>query len=521
MVNCTTGMSVWGSAHVYSNNITGFEEMGIDAVQGNDATIEDNWISGTGKEGIVLRFACGMIIRNNTLIGCGINAEEIYDWCNDFQIVDNTVNGVTLGFFNVTSGMVLDGNAFGQIILFKCVNSTIIGGTFRNTSSGIVMLYSSITKMQDCQFANCTSGVLSQKSSAVEILNCQFEHCGFEIQGYNSAHFDHVVTNSSVNAKPLTYLKSTSDVQLNTSDHGQIITFDCENIQVSGGSIQDISPGITFAYCITGIIESVDISSNAKRGILLVRTTDCIVRYCNITNQDIGLYMDHTQNNLIVNNTIAYNEIGIRTFGSSNHFYYNNLHDNLFYNAFEGQGPNTWDDGDSMGNWWDDYQGEGLYMIHFDYGCLDYCPIPYDRFPNGVVGDPNPPNVTHTEDIYLDAPRSVWIRWNATDDYSDTYYLYINGNLYETGYWGSWGLTEVYLSFSVGTHNVTIVFEDLGMNTASDTVFVFVSEPTSTPTRPTEVIPDESMILGLVGIIVLVVISSIVIINYILHSKKS
>lgn len=140
-----------------------------------------------------------------------------------------------------------------------------------------------------------------------------------------------------------------------------------------------------------------------------------------------------------------------------------------------------------MGNWWDDYSGEGFYYVDYDYMCFDSCPIPIDRFPNGVRGDPIPPNITQPEDVQVFVDDGVTIHWDGTDENPLYYYVYINGTFYESDYW--WSGIGVNFQFSeISTYNITIILKDQGLNTVSDEVFVYViqpPDPTSSSTGPT------------------------------------
>ncbi|MHA1389169.1 MAG: right-handed parallel beta-helix repeat-containing protein [Candidatus Thorarchaeota archaeon] len=266
--------------------------------------------------------------------------------------------------------MVINGSEYGQIILFKCTNTSIQNGTFVKTTSGISTLYSSQTQIDDCSFIDCTSGVMTYGSSFHELQNCNFTLCGIHTKGAWSSL---TVEDCLVNEKPLTLLKHQDNISLNCNDHGQIIAYASDNLLISGGLISDATVGITLGHSENGTIEYSDLSSNSVKGIYLANNVDCQVRFCNLTENEIGLYMVPTENNHITNNTISLNAIGVRTFCTTNYFYYNTFYDNSRYNAFEGDSANTWDDGTSMGNWWDDYSGVGVYYVEFDYVCFDYC----------------------------------------------------------------------------------------------------------------------------------------------------
>lgn len=106
---------------------------------------------------------------------------------------------------------------------------------------------------------------------------------------------------------------------------------------------------------------------------------------CNISyNDDIGLIIRESNDNVINENIFLNNPIGIRIFetlnfsSKNNYIYMNNFHNNI--NAFD-DGRNNWDNG-IVGNYWNDYEnvdengdgkGEVPYLIPL---------INYDNYPS-------------------------------------------------------------------------------------------------------------------------------------------
>jgi len=95
-------------------------------------------------------------------------------------------------------------------------------------------------------------------------------------------------------------------------------------------------------------------------GIQLSDSDSCTIR-CNIVaNNDwlaIALYWSHR--NIVTDNDIEENDLGIRLGGSSdNAFIHNNIIDNTAQTDVSGENANLWDEGyPSGGNYWSDYNG--------------------------------------------------------------------------------------------------------------------------------------------------------------------
>ncbi len=117
-------------------------------------------------------------------------------------------------------------------------------------------------------------------------------------------------------------------------------------------------------------------------------------------NGERGIYIRDTNHSMIENNTIGFNDVGIRCNEGTNflNFTYNEIfwndgygiylesnnctvHHNNFDNntaspqcSDEGIG-NMWDDGVSEGNWWNDWNGTGNYTIGGSPGNVDRYPL--------------------------------------------------------------------------------------------------------------------------------------------------
>ncbi len=121
-----------------------------------------------------------------------------------------------------------------------------------------------------------------------------------------------------------------------------------------------------------------------------------------------------------------------------------------------------------------------------------------------VVEDTTPPEVIGSDDIQFNLGESgMSILWNATDDYPDTYSIFVAGVEVATGSW----VNGIPIEFSMdeltaGQHNVTIAVYDLGGNMVSDTVIVTVQSGFLTP--------ELMMLLGVGGVIGIVAILVVV-----------
>jgi nitrous oxidase accessory protein len=162
------------------------------------------------------------------------------------------------------------------------------------------------------------------------------------------------------------------------------------------GSIYGIDYSASYSSNVTNTFYNNDISNNYFGIYLLMWTGNNMIISNNIHNNNDGIHLHGSCYNTISANTISKNNIGIRLNNAeeqggdtvyvkyntitennitdnklygvfvpetdNNIFYYNNFVDNggIITRNAEDRGSNTWDDGNGMGNYWDDYLGWDL-----------------------------------------------------------------------------------------------------------------------------------------------------------------
>jgi hypothetical protein len=154
-------------------------------------------------------------------------------------------------------------------------------------------------------------------------------------------------------------------------------------------------------------------------------------------------------------------------------------------NAQDDGMENTWDDGVSIGNFWGDYSGTGLYWIAGQAQSVD-------RFPNGTIGDPIPPKISGPPDMeYKVGTVGHFLDWNISEEYPHEFLVLRNGSIVVSGEPYRHSLKIWVDGLKIGIYNYTLVISDLGGNYACDTVFVRVI-PIEESTRSTAEEPTRS-----------------------------
>jgi len=131
-------------------------------------------------------------------------------------------------------------------------------------------------------------------------------------------------------------------------------------------------------------------------------------------------------------------------------------------------------------------EGDGWHTLHV-YATDQASNSAYANFTFLVDG--TAPTVDALEDIsFYEGTTGHEIAWSASDVHPDSYVIYKNGTLYDTGDWTDTGdvITVDLDQLSLGTFNFTVVFTDEVGNTGTDTVMVTVLMESTTTTTTTE-----------------------------------
>jgi len=120
------------------------------------------------------------------------------------------------------------------------------------------------------------------------------------------------------------------------------------------------------------------ISNHYSCGIDLVKAIGTLVTGNNISRSFRAILLENSTSAIIHSNKLMDNQYGllILSESSNNTIYHNHFANNSIHNAIDDGLSNTWDDGVAVGNWWDDYNGFGFYVISGESASVDTHPLP-------------------------------------------------------------------------------------------------------------------------------------------------
>ncbi len=342
-----------------------------------------------GNRGIYLWDTHRIVVSNNTLNNCNMDLWFSSDGTfsqnvftnggfgylnslaegpdtNDIDI-SNLVNGRSVYFLKNQNGGVVPEDA-GQIILINCTNFNLENRRIKNTSTGIILSYSSHNTIKANRIENCSeAGIHLRRSSENELIYNQISNC-----------------------------------------KSGIYFFDSDNNSIEYNNISICSWGIHLDHSNSNHIYGNNASSNLVTGICCRSSTGQFVNHENtiinniITNNIAwGIELINSERIYILGNNISNNFIGIQ-FNSvdSSVIHHNNFINNSFRYFVGELGTNTWRSSHLRGNYWSDYQGrdntgDGIGDTNLPHQGVDYHPLMEPAQP----GDYIEPDFVEEEDI--------------------------------------------------------------------------------------------------------------------------
>jgi len=374
--NCTVSNTRWGLEIIYTQR----------------QTVKWSHFEDNERSGIHLGGASEMTIHNNTFTKCGFyftgNIEVHF---NSQEIRDCTVGGRPVAYLAEVENETVPTGA-GQVIVAGCANVTIEDQYLHNSSYGLILAYSKHLTISNCTLDDqYISAWVEEVDNSVfsNIMIDNVEDNGLYIQTSDSILIEDVNATNVWGDRPL-YIAST-----------------CWNVRVVNFTSTNFWAGMV-VYGDGTVIENCTSWYNSYG--IYIGDDNITVRNCNIYDTQYGIYGStvqwinitntsiHDSSNHgiwfqnVENSTIAYNEIfgnsgyGIRLQGTgtwNNVIHHNNFADNGGGHVETESSHDTYDDGVSEGNYWDDWDGNGTYEVDGGMG--------EDRYPLSDPADTDAP----------------------------------------------------------------------------------------------------------------------------------
>ena len=293
------------------------------------------------------------IIDNQNNIGNAIDIRV--DWVNisNFKI-KNIWNRSSIWILNTSNIIIRNINCSDNgISISNSKNITIKDNKFSNNSDGISLINSSFSKIfnnicnhngngieiissnnnsiHNNSLAQNNCGIYLHHSNFNKIEDNNMINCGLSINiGDSEKYWTNIVKNNYVNNNPLIYLenKNYCKIEINA---GQIILLNCTNISIKNQNIDNTSIGIYLIHSNNNMIKNITCEFNKGNGISLVFSNQNLIENVTcIRNKYHGISMYKSHLNFIYNCTISnhifdFDDCGIHSTSS----YENKIHNNI------------------------------------------------------------------------------------------------------------------------------------------------------------------------------------------------
>ena len=356
---------------VFNNSIINIRNIGINADEVVDVLFENNSFSNEFY-GMTLDESVNCTLKNNEFEKVGLwirGTESDHFLTNIFE--SNTVDTKPISVLTNRSSETIDASSHGQLFLFNSSDCIVENAVFSDRSVGV-----SLAVCNNCLVKNLNSTysqiclVELQLCNNTQVARCNIAesyNAGFRFlytvdcslieceTGYSPIHYDYGVGIDMYNNVNTTifhnvfHVRGISGVEnidcliIDNTVEGiasvgcsGIHFSDSHNITLRGNELHELDIGIEFAW----------------------GSTNCTIF-------DNLIHDNHRYGIKLGENEVACE--GFRIYNNS--FWYNDLG-----HAIDNGNSNYWDDGISLGNQWDDYNGTGVYDIPGSAGSVDHFP---------------------------------------------------------------------------------------------------------------------------------------------------
>lgn len=411
--------------NIHNNTLVGPASYanGITVDSGSDCIINMNWVGGY-EVGISVNGEF-LSIANNTLVFNQYGVEVLNSRLA--MICDNTISDQYIEGIHSSNSSTLSiigntiRNSYTGIGLFGVHTSTIENNQIFNNVLGI-RIADYITPIDE---------ILRDTTTNCWFINNELHNNGFVFESDFLSGWVHEFSGNYIDSQEFGYFQNRVNATINCNKYGQLVAVNSNHLSFVEGTITNVNIGVSIAFC-TDVNVSRFIVSQAMIGFyvyssIIVRITDCVTTDNILGENYLGLqysgllidktesctvintFISHSENGILIlnssycgisNNSILYNQIGISAVNlGASIISFNSISENLdigiliddkcteiriFGNIIHSNLQNAlcysesayWDDGNSIGNNWSDFDGGEVYVVS---------PYGRDNFPDQVV----------------------------------------------------------------------------------------------------------------------------------------
>jgi len=355
----------------YGISVTGTANVEIDSTSVNNT-----------KYGIKCDNADGVIIKDctiNNTDATGLNKQIFLYYSDDCRVTGSTLTTGRITMENSEDCIIENNNfiASGEPLSLETCDRTIIANNtlsacLQSSTCSAMYIYGSdyleinnntIDNNNTHKFIN---GIFLMTCKSATLVNNTLTHNGIQFIVEDQEYLDsHTIgTTNKVNNRPIYYWKNLTSGTI-PSGAGQVILANCSNVKVENQNLSDVDMGIYLGHSDNVTLANNTISGNSNNGIIVGYSSSNMIDNNSVSLANYyGIYLSYSSRyNTITNNTLFSNDDdGVRIDDDVGLLSYNN---SIFHNSFVSTGSatdngvgNYWDNGYPYGgNYWSDYTG--------------------------------------------------------------------------------------------------------------------------------------------------------------------
>ena len=280
---------------IRENEIAGNDNDGISVMGSRNCVIEENHIQNNEGHGIYIFLGTtGTRVENNELAGNTGDGIIIAEYSHENSILNNTITGSRKNGINV------DSYSDRNIVESNSITSS--------GESSLVISYGDDTRVMNNTLSGGQDGLLLIGAENATIIGSTIGSHIYPIRfiGFTLHHYTHIIpTSNEVDGKPVYYWVGKEDMQIPT-DGGFYGIVDSTNITVRDLNMSGQYHGVLMAYSSTCVFENVTAMGNFN-GIHLIETNDSWIRYCDVSENVVGVFTQMSSGNILENSTMSRN----------------------------------------------------------------------------------------------------------------------------------------------------------------------------------------------------------------------
>ncbi len=250
-------------------------------------------------------------VHNGMIQNCTITGKERGVWIRDtyfVRFINNTVSGNGrggAGFSSCTDCEIMN-NTF-------CTNSVKVVTSIDHQSGHGLWLggCSGCIVRDNIVYDNEGFGIQLHQSTDCIVLNNTLINNGFSLWFQPGESWDVDLSNNSVNGLPVCYLRDLTNCSINTVGYGQLIVYNCSNVNITGSDFSNGTLGIFMKDCESCQVSGAN-ASYGHTGIEIGYSDNCTFIDCIASNnRRAGVLLYDSKTCSILGSTFLRNKYGI------------------------------------------------------------------------------------------------------------------------------------------------------------------------------------------------------------------